>query len=366
MKLTEPRIFIKKGGGIMKRLSAVFVLALSVLLACLTGFSQPASAAAPQLVELKFGTGTAGNDALGIFNKNWMKQLEKNTNGRVKMTWLGDGVIGPNARTEGLTVAGTYDIGETGTGNRPNSLHDVVSLPFIAPRILPSSMAAHGLSEVEKAIQDEYKDVKLLFFGTRVASHIFTTKKAIRSMDDFKGLKIQVINAPMADMVKSLGGVPLRLDNSEVYSSLERGILDGAMYHWNLAFGYKLGEICKYGTMLDISRSCGVWFMNMNKWNSLPPDIQKAIMDISGYKGAADVANHFAEAEADLIKQVTASSRGNLQIINLPQAERDKMTKLLSPQWDKWVKDREAEGKPGKRVLETFLKLQDKYAKEGK
>jgi TRAP-type C4-dicarboxylate transport system substrate-binding protein len=348
----------------MKSFRIVSVLVVGVLLAVLIGFSQPALAASPQVIELKYGTGTTGNDALGIFDKNWMKQLEKNTNGRVKMTWLGDGVIGTTAQTYDLTVAGTYDISETGTGNRPGSLHDVVSLPFIAPKILPSSMAAYGLYEADKAIQDEYKDVKVLFFGTRVASHIFTTKKPIRSVDDFKGLKIEVINAPMADMVKALGGVPLRLANSEVYSALERGILDGAMFHWNLAYGYKLGEICKYGTMLNISRSCGVQVMNLNKWNSLPPDIQKAIMDISGYKGAAAIANHFADSEADLVKQVTAS--GNLQVINLPPAEQDKMTKILNPLWDKWVKDREAEGKPGKRVLDTFLKLQEKYAKEGK
>ena len=346
----------------MKSFRAVSVLVVGVLLAIMIGFSQPASAAGP--IELKFGTGTSANDALGIFNKNWMKQLEKNTNGRVKMTWLGDGVIGQNAQTYDLTIAGAYDIGELGTGNRPGGLHDVVSLPFIAPKIIPSSMASYGLYEADNAVQAEYKDVKVLFFGTRVASHVFTTKKPIRSVDDFKGMKIEVINAPMADMVKALGGVPLRLANSEVYSALERGILDGAMYHWNLAYGYKLGEICKYGTMLEISRSCGVWVMNLNKWNSLPPDIQKAIMDISGYKGASAIANHFADSEADLVKQVTAS--GNLQVINLPPAERDKMTKILTPLWDKWVKEREAEGKPGKRVLDTFLKLQDKYAKEGK
>jgi TRAP-type transport system periplasmic protein len=350
----------------MNRLKAVSVLAVGVLLTSWIGFTQLAAAAGPQPIELKFGTGTTGNDALGIFDKNWMKQLEKNTNGRVKMTWLGDGVIGPTARTYDLMVAGTYDIGETGTGNMPGNLHDVISLPFIAPRILPASMAAYGIYEAEKAIQDEYKDVKVLFFGCRVASHIFTTKKPIRTVDDFKGLKIEVINAPMADMVKALGGVPMRLANSEVYSALERGVLDGAMFHWNLAYAYKTGEICKYATLLDITRSSGVQFMNIDKWNSLPPDIQKAIMDISGYKGAAAMANHFTDSEGDLIKQVTASARGNLEIINLSQAERDKMTKILTPQWDKWSKDREADGKPGKRVLETFLKLQDKYAKESK
>ena len=104
--------------------------------------------------------------------------------------------------------------------------------------------------------------------------------------------------------------------------------------------------------------------MNLNKWNSLPPDIQKAIMDISGYNGAAAMAKHYAASEADLVKQVTAS--GKLQVIKLPQAERDKMIKTVTPLWDKWVKKMEAEGKPGKRVLDTFLKLQDKYAKEGK
>ena len=161
-----------------------------------------------------------------------------------------------------------------------------------------------------------------------------------------------------------MAGVPVRMDNAEVYSSLERGILDGALFHWNLAYGYKIGEICKYVTMLEISRSCGFQAMNLNKWNTLPPDIQKVIWDLSGYNGAAAVAKHYAASESDLIKGVTSS--GKLEVINLSQAERDKMIKVVHPLWDAWVKGLEAAGKPGKRVLDSFLKLQEKYAKEGK
>jgi TRAP-type C4-dicarboxylate transport system substrate-binding protein len=295
-----------------------------------------------------------------------MKQLEKNTNGKVKMTWLGDAVIAPSTKTYDLIVAGTYDIGEAGTGNKPGAfpLYDAAQLPFIAPEIVPASMALQTLFETDKDVQAQFKDTKLLFVNAKLASQIFTMKKPIRSVEDFKGLRTAVTSGEHADIVKALGGVPVRMANNEVYSALERGILDGALFHWNLAFGYKLGEICKYVTMLEISRSCGYQAMNLNKWNSLTPDIQKAIMDISGNNGAVAMAKHYAASEGDLIKQVTGS--GSLQVLQLTPAERDKMMKTVRPLWDTWVQKMEAEGKPGKRVLDAFLKLQDKYAKGGK
>lgn len=348
----------------MKSVKTVSVLVVGVLLSILIGFSQPVSAAGP--IELKFGCGTVGTDALGIFNKNWMKQLEQNTNGKVKMTWLGDAVIAPSTKTYDLTVAGTYDIGEANTGNKPGAfpLYDAAQLPFVSPEIVPASMALQGLFETDKDVQAQFKDTKLLFMGSKLASQIITMKKPIRGVEDFKGLRIAVTSGPHADIITLLGGVPVRMANDEVYSALERGILDGALFHWNLVYGYKLGDICKYITLLEISRTCGYYAMNLNKWNSLPQDIQKAIMDISGYNGAAAVAKHYAASEADLVKQSTAS--GKLQVIKLDPAERSKMLKTVSPMWDNWVQKMEAEKKPGKRVLDAFLKLQDKYAKGDK
>ena len=66
----------------MNRFRDVSAWVVGVLLGVVMVAGQPVSAAGP--IELKFGTGTTGNDALGIFDKNWMKQLEKNTNGKVK------------------------------------------------------------------------------------------------------------------------------------------------------------------------------------------------------------------------------------------------------------------------------------------
>jgi TRAP-type C4-dicarboxylate transport system substrate-binding protein len=329
------------------------------------GHSQPARAAAGP-VELKFGCGTTGTDALGLFDKGWMKQVEENSKGRVKMTWLGDAVIGPSSKTYDLLVAGTYDIGEAGTGNKPGvfDLYDVVQLPFIAPDIVTTSMAAQALADTDKDVMAQFKDLKLLFMGAKLASHIFTMKKPIRTVEDFKGMRVMVTANQHADIMKALGAVPVRMNNAEVYSALERGILDGALFHWNLAYGYKIGEIAKYVTMLEISRSCGFQAMNLKKWNSLPADIQKAIWDVSGYTGAAAVAKHYAASESDLMKGVTSS--GKIEVIKLAQTEREKMVNVVHPLWDSWVKEMEAAGKPGKRVLDSFLKLQEKYAKSGK
>ncbi|MCL2669609.1 MAG: TRAP transporter substrate-binding protein DctP [Syntrophaceae bacterium] len=347
----------------MKDLRVVSVLAVGMLFSILLGFGQPALAQAP--IELKFGTGTTSTDALGIFNKMWMKQVEDGTNGRVKMTWLGDAVIAPSTKTYDLLVAGTYDVGEAGTGNKPGAfpLFDAAQLPFVAPEMIPYAMALQTLLE-DKDVAAQFSDIKILFMQPKLASQIFTRKKPIRSANDFKGLRVAVTSGEHAELMKVLGAVPVRMANAEVYSSVERGILDGALFHANLAYGYKMGEICDYVTLINISRSCGYHGMNLKRWNSLPGDIQKAILDISGMNGSVALAKHMAAAEGVMMKELTSS--GKLKVLELSKEEQDKLVRVVTPMRDEWVKKMESQGKPGKRVLDTFMQLQKKFAEAGK
>ena len=100
--------------------------------------------------------------------------------------------------------------------------------------------------------------------------------------------------------------------------------------------------------------------MNKNKWNSLPPDIQKQIMSVSGKYGAGFHGRAWdksaLEAEEILLKEL--KKKGG-DAITLPPGEITKWRETAAGIWDKEVKRWEAKGKPAGEILkeiEAFVK----------
>lgn len=77
--------------------------------------------------------------------------------------------------------------------------------------------------------------------------NFYTKKRQIRTPDDLKGLKIRVMNSPMAiKMVEMMGASPTPISWGELYSALAQGIVDGAENNPPSFFSNKHYEICKY------------------------------------------------------------------------------------------------------------------------
>ena len=90
--------------------------------------------------------------------------------------------------------------------------------------------------------------------------------------------------APPTEMWKLLGASPMMLGMTDVYDSAEKGVIRrrclAVVCHWsNLQI---LRALQKYYT--DMGTTLGTFsvVMNESKFNSLPQDIQKAIMSVGG------------------------------------------------------------------------------------
>jgi tripartite ATP-independent transporter DctP family solute receptor len=80
--------------------------------------------------------------------------------------------------------------------------------------------------------------------GTR---NFYTKVRQIRTPDDLKGLKIRVMNSPMAiKMVEMMGASPTPISWGELYSALTQGIVDGAENNPPSFFSNKHYEACKF------------------------------------------------------------------------------------------------------------------------
>ena len=98
-------------------------------------------------------------------------------------------------------------------------------------------------------------------------------------------MRIKVLG-DVSDALKELGVEGMSISNSEVYVGLQKGILDGVIRLIETLEVLKLAEVAKYVTMINYYRThMGHRMMNLNKWNSLPPDIKKVFENNIEYYG---------------------------------------------------------------------------------
>ena len=110
------------------------------------------------------------------------------------------------------------------------------------------------------------------------------SNKPINSVEDFKGLKVRMGTKPAQYAIKKLGGRPLTMATSEIYTGLERGTLDGAELA-TPADDYRTGvhEITKYNAVPGWHQpmcACG-FAINKKAWDALPQDLQE-LMEVVG------------------------------------------------------------------------------------
>jgi TRAP-type C4-dicarboxylate transport system substrate-binding protein len=102
--------------------------------------------------------------------------------------------------------------------------------------------------------------------------------------------------------------------------------------------------------------------MNLDKWNSLPPDIQKTIMSFSGIPGAEFAGDALCDTAAvDTVYAMAKQAGKTIEEVPLDPGEFDKWVKIIQPMYDKWVADMAAKGLPAQKLLDAARALVAKY-----
>lgn len=105
-------------------------------------------------------------------------------------------------------------------------------------------------------------------------------KKVTNPRTDFKGMKFATIGTMWNTFALKLGIKPAFIMPNEIYTALERGVVDGAgAAVWGAA-PYRWGEVCKYYIDHPFWQTGGsTSLMRLETWNSLPKHLQDLIID---------------------------------------------------------------------------------------
>ncbi|MBE0596640.1 MAG: TRAP transporter substrate-binding protein [Desulfuromonadales bacterium] len=292
----------------------------------------------------------------------WARAVEEATGGKVKVQIYYGQTLAKGKDLWNSTKLGIADMAWMFHGFWPGMtpLADVVSLPA-----LPFDTAEKGsgvfwkLYEKYPRMQKEFDDVKTLLVFTSEPYYLITRDKPVTKLEDLKGMKIRMTGGPPTDQMKALGGVPVLIPMPDTYLSMQKGVIDGMGASWEPIYGYRLYEVANHYTQTPFP---AVYFsigMNKNKWNSLPKDVQDAIMSVSGYEGSKFWGKNFWDIAKDATIARAKESGKEIKLNTLAPAELNRWIEIGGkPIWENWIKDMEKKGYPEAReVLQTLLTL---------
>lgn len=112
------------------------------------------------------------------------------------------------------------------------------------------------------------------------ARSFYNSKRAVRTPDDMKGLKIRVQQSKlMMGMVQALGASPTPMSFGEVFTGLQSGVIDGAENNYPSFYTTSHWEVARYYTLDQHTRTPEVLLMSRAVWESLSPEDQKIVKE---------------------------------------------------------------------------------------
>lgn len=289
---------------------------------------------------------------------DWAKEIEKRTDGRVKISVFPTGTLTPAKQCFDGVVSGISDIGMSVFAYTRGRFPAMEALDL--PLGYPSGLVA---TRVANAYYAKFKPqaldpVKVLYLHAH-GPGLLHTRKPVRSLEDLANLKIRSTGLS-AKIVERLGAVPVAMDQGPAYEALQKGVVEGTFSPIETLKGWKQAEVIKSTTECTGVGYTTAMFVVMNKakWEALPADIQAVFSDVS--REWADVHGRVWD-DSDAQGREFTLSLGN-QILPLEEAENQRWRQAVQPILDDYIKDAKSKNLPGDEYVATLRQLIDEFS----
>lgn len=310
-----------------------------------------------EVIELSYANFGSMQTFLGKGMQDWADELEKRSEGQVKVVFYPDAsLLGAMEMHDGV-VSGVADIAGPCCAYFPGRYPTFST--FEIPIGWPSGeVASEALWDMyQKFKPEEFDDVKVIYVYTNGPAHLMTIDP-IRSLDDLEGYETRC-TATNVPLLKAWGAVPVAMPHGEVYDAMAKKIIHGCYTSTDSLQVARYGELIHYITRTNGPLATFAVVMNLDTWNSLPRDIQEIIDDMG--REFSMVTGRYADSEDAAAAQWSVEEHGVQWITLLPE-ELEKWFSLLEFMIDDWLKDMEDKGLPGQEWLDEAYRLKKKYS----
>ncbi|MFQ6551864.1 TRAP transporter substrate-binding protein [Aestuariibius insulae] len=302
-----------------------------------TALAVLASTASAQDHSFRFQSSDPAGNANFQLQQQWAASVSELTDGRVTVELLPVETIVAHTETQDAVAAGILDGHFTDTsyfaGKEP--AFGLIANPVGAwsdPQEMFDFMESGGGKELMNEMLNPYG---LQFIGaTTPGLESFLSKVPLEGVDDLQGLKMRAPEGMVQRVFAAAGAAPVNLPGSEVFTSLDKGVIDAADYTvFSTNHAQGMHDVATHPVypgfhsmpLVEVS-------MNKAKWDALPEDLQTALE-----QSVTDFATMQVEAlaEADQAAIAEAEASGEVTIHDWPAEERARFRSIATTEWEK-------------------------------
>lgn len=277
------------------------------------------------------------------------KQLEAESKGKLLIKDYPGGVL--HAMADGFKAvrSGITDLSQCYISYQPTSfqlMHGTGMAGLFPDAVVSAAVATQIYPEYFKK---EYEAVGVyLARSSMTPPYNIVTKKPIRRLEDFNGMKVRSVGGIQADQMRAVGATPIFLSTPEAYTGFQRGTVDGVVGHDAAFVSFRTAEPAKAWTDLRFATVQLDYCLRKEVYDSLPPDLKKVFYDWLQRWNIADAQlwyETYAGQARDKMKAM------GIEMVNLDPAERKRIMDAMKKPNDQWIADMESKGLPAKKLI---------------
>lgn len=174
---------------------------------------------------------------------------------------------------------------------------------------------------------------------------------AMRSLADFQGKVVRSAGGTMTLAIEALGAAPAEVTVSDLYVSMERGVVDATISGFASVKPYNLQEIMQsISTNGAFGTFTNVFSVNANVWAGLPEDVQEIMRECGGH--VEEVMAERMDREAVELAEEFAGM--GIEVFDYSEEEAAAIAVPLASVHDDWIARLEGRGLPAREVLEQY------------
>ena len=294
-----------------------------------------AKADSGKVITIRLAHPMAPGNNVTLGYEKFKELVEKKSNGKVKIQIHGNTTLGSDRVTMESVQKGSLEMASCSSPNMASFSPKfmVLDLPYItSPANQEKLYKSFDEGEIGKYFTKVCEDIGLkpIMWSEYGYRNFVTTKKEINNVADLKGLKVRTTDSPVEVAVaKALGMNATPVAWGETYTALQQGTVDAEGNTYGLLVDAKHNEVLKYAIDSAHNYSMHLLMMNKKYFDSLPPDIQKIILE-SGKEALAYERGITKDLEAKAEKKFID---GGIKIHKLTPDQIKEMRALTQPVW---------------------------------
>ncbi len=337
-------------------ITALMLLALMVF-SC-GGKSENASAQAAEdttVYEWRLSSTNPEGTPLAKFLDGYLADIADATGGRIKVTAFHGNSLGSPMDLVGMAKDGGLEMLNMGVAQAMGEFPvcDIVQIPFLVQNPTTAAEVVYKLYHDGYLTEFEGEGLKVMFFMPTDMQMIALVDKKITNVEDFVGMKIRANSGSIISAIEALGASPVSITTTEVYMSLERKVIDGAISSPGAMRAFKFFEPSKYLCTMPIATGLNYVVVNMDKWNELPADLQVKMMEVS-QKAYYEYMRIVDWEERSAMESM---AKGGMEPYNLSAVEQAKVKEKTAYLVDEYINTVTELGYDGKAIVDTAMEV---------